>query len=379
MPRWDVFCRVVDNFGDIGVCWRLARTLVREHAAAVRLWVDDLHSLRALCPATDVDRSVQTLEGIDVRHWVAVLPEVEPADMVIEAFGCGLPESYVVAMADRAPQPVWIVLEYLSAEPWVGDFHARPSPHPRYPLERSFFFPGFDVATGGLLRERDLLTHRDAFSAADRDQFWRELGFAPPRPEAMVVSMFGYDSAPIVPLVEAIEHSTEATVLAVPAGAIEAAMRQSFGLDRSATRVQRGRLEIRLLPFVEQARYDELLWAADLNFVRGEDSFVRAQWAARPFVWQIYPQAENAHTIKLKAFLDRYLAGVEPGLDRAVRDFWQQWNGSGGGASTFEATWGRFSAARSALSGHARVWAARLSESDTLANRLAKFAQERLK
>jgi hypothetical protein len=22
--HWDIFCRVIDNFGDIGVCWRLA-------------------------------------------------------------------------------------------------------------------------------------------------------------------------------------------------------------------------------------------------------------------------------------------------------------------------------------------------------------------
>ncbi|HET9045379.1 MAG TPA: elongation factor P maturation arginine rhamnosyltransferase EarP, partial [Casimicrobiaceae bacterium] len=40
--RWDVFCKVVDNFGDAGVCWRLARQLVAEHDLAVTLWIDVL-------------------------------------------------------------------------------------------------------------------------------------------------------------------------------------------------------------------------------------------------------------------------------------------------------------------------------------------------
>ncbi|MBY0444112.1 MAG: elongation factor P maturation arginine rhamnosyltransferase EarP, partial [Burkholderiales bacterium] len=38
--RWDIFCRVIDNYGDIGVCWRLARQLSFEHGFAVRLMVD---------------------------------------------------------------------------------------------------------------------------------------------------------------------------------------------------------------------------------------------------------------------------------------------------------------------------------------------------
>ena len=39
---WDIFCSVVDNFGDIGVCWRLARRLSAGLGQQVRLWVDDL-------------------------------------------------------------------------------------------------------------------------------------------------------------------------------------------------------------------------------------------------------------------------------------------------------------------------------------------------
>ena len=53
-PQWDVFCAVVDNYGDIGVCWRLSRQLAAEHGIAVRLWVDDLKPFARLCPAVDV-------------------------------------------------------------------------------------------------------------------------------------------------------------------------------------------------------------------------------------------------------------------------------------------------------------------------------------
>jgi uncharacterized repeat protein (TIGR03837 family) len=70
-----------------------------------------------------------------------------------------------------------------------------------------------------------------------------------------------------------------------------------------------------------QREFDHLLWACDLNFVRGEDSLVRALWAGQPFVWQIYPQHDNAHHAKLDAFLDWLDAPA------SLRRFHHQWNG----------------------------------------------------
>ena len=57
---------------------------------------------------------------------------------------------------------------------------------------------------------------------------------------------------------------------------------------------------------------------AALMEVRGEDSFVRAQWAALPFVWQAYPQADAAHLTKVAAFLDRYCIGLPLSATAAV-------------------------------------------------------------
>lgn len=142
----DIFCAVIDNFGDIGVCWRLARQLAGEHGWQVRLFVDDLKAFHALCPAVDPTLDRQSAAGVMIEHWHAPShagDTLQIADVVIEAFGCELPAVYVSAMARREKKPVWMNLEYLSAEDWVADFHLRPSPHPRYALDKTFFSPAW--------------------------------------------------------------------------------------------------------------------------------------------------------------------------------------------------------------------------------------------
>ena len=160
---WDIFCRVVDNYGDVGVSWRLARLIAREHGKRVRLWLDDLTVLAKLRPEIDPGRDVQTLEQVQVARIRDPFDDFEVADVVLETFGCDPPEAYVHAMAKRAEKPRWINLEYLSAEDWVEGSHALPSPNPRLPLTKHFFFPGFTPRTGGLLREESVLRRRDEF------------------------------------------------------------------------------------------------------------------------------------------------------------------------------------------------------------------------
>jgi uncharacterized repeat protein (TIGR03837 family) len=86
-------------------------------------------------------------------------------------------------------------------------------------------------------------------------------------------------------------------------------------------------LRVQYLPALTQVDYDHLLWSCDLNLVRGEDSFVRAQWAGRPFLWQIYPQHDGVHADKLAAFNDRWLAGAPAELADPVRTAMAAWNG----------------------------------------------------
>jgi uncharacterized repeat protein (TIGR03837 family) len=369
-PRWDIFCAVIDNYGDIGVCWRLARQLVAEHGFAVRLWVDDVSRMQPLHPEIDASLESQIACGVEVRRWVPDFPEVEPADVVIEAFGCVLPMTYEHAMTRCARPPVWINLEYLSAESWVEMCHALPSPHPVLNLTKYFFFPGFTEGTGHLLRESGLLEQRETFRASSGN-FRDVLGIPPPNPDELLISLFCYDTAPVDALLTQWEQSEIPVRCLLPIG-----HRSSFHLQREGEQPihlqpgsihQHGNLTLHALPFLRQEDYDKLLWLCDLNFVRGEDSFVRAMWAGKPLVWQIYPQEDDAHRPKLDAFLDLYTLTIpEPALT-AMRAFHLGWN-------NFNAlSWKDFIRHRKAFESNAAGWADYYYAQSDLASKLVIF------
>lgn len=413
----DIFCNVIDNYGDIGVCWRLARQLANEHEMAVRLWVDDLASFRKLCPEVDVTLAQQHCRGVDIRHWSAPFLGVEPAQLVIEAFACELPQPYVAAMAKIKNQsaseekmdarrqglgerdstnrysegggaaannadasivgrkPVWINLEYLSAEEWVAGCHCLPSPHPSLPLVKYFFFPGFTPNTGGLLLERDLLARRDAFQRDPQaiSDFWQRLGVAPRRADEVRVSLFSYENPALPHLLGAWAESDVPVTCLVPEGRALPQVAAFFGRERVAAgdSLQRGGLNVHVLPFVEQERYDLLLWACDINFVRGEDSCVRAQWAGKPMVWHIYPQHDGVHMRKLRALCTLYAGGLSEAAAQAVEGMWLAWNGEGDAA----AAWPAMMQYRGEMEALARGWTLHLS-GNSLALNLLDFYQE---
>ena len=380
MRSWDIFCTVVDNYGDIGVCWRLARQLAAERGRRVRLWVDDLARFRRICPGIAVGLQSQHSHGVEVRWWHEPFPAVEPADVVIEAFACNPPASYVAAMAAKQPKPAWINLEYLSAENWVLGCHGLPSPHPSLPLVKYFFFPGFGAGTGGLLAEPGLAQARERFqrSSAEQARMWKDLDVPAPRAGELQVSLFCYPHQGISALLGAWAAATSVRCL-VPEGTATAALSAFFGTDSLAPGavLRKAGLEVRIFPFLDQDQYDRLLWACDLNLVRGEDSFVRGQWAARPLLWQIYPQQEDAHQPKLQAFLDLYCAGLAAETTAALTRLWQAWNN--GDDVEVEAAWPGFWARKIELQGHARRWARQLAGTGDLANNLAQFCDNLLK
>ncbi len=381
---WDVFCRVIDNFGDAAVCWRLAQELAAEHGGRVRLWIDDLAPLAALCPDVDARKAGQVVSGVEVVRSTAGADFGAPAEIAIDAFGGGLPDAYVESMAARTPRPVWIILEYLSAEPWVVEHHGLPSPHPRLPLERFFFFPGVVPGTGGVLREKAFEERRGAFlgSPAALERFWAQAGFAVPAASALVVSLFGYENPSVAALLQAWSGGSQPIVAAVTAGRLRPEVSAFFGIPepRPGTTARKGNLEARFLPFLPQPAYDQLLWACDWNFVRGEDSFVRAQWARRPFVWHIYPQSDQAHVRKLEAFLDIYAKGLDLEARAAIHRLWVAWNLPGGQSGRqIQADWDALASHRGGLRRHAESWAGRLAVPGELAANLAQFCSERLK
>jgi uncharacterized repeat protein (TIGR03837 family) len=381
MRTWDIFCTVVDNYGDVGVSWRLARQLAAEHGQRVRLWVDDLASFARICPDIVAGRESQHSHGVEVRWWREPFPAVSPADVVVEAFACNPPASYIAAMAARQPKPAWINLEFLSAENWVRGCHALPSPHPSFPLVKYFFFPGFVAGTGGLLAEHGLAQARDRFqgSAAEQARFWEALGIPAPRAGELQVSLFCYPHDGVAALLRAWAAERTPVRCFVPEGTATAALSAFFAAERLAAGaiLRKGKLEVRIFPFLDQDSYDRLLWACDLNLVRGEDSFVRGQWAARPLLWQIYPQQSEAHWPKLEAFLGLYCQELPAEAGAALTSFWRAWNK--GDAAEVESAWIGFWKHRVELQAHALRWAAQLATTGNLANNLAQFCENLLK
>ncbi len=352
----DIFCRVVDNFGDIGVTWRLARQLTREHGVAVRLFVDDLNSFRQIEPAIDASSARQIVGDVTVSHWEQALA-ADPADLVIEAFAVNLPAPYVNAMALRPTPPVWVNLEYLSAESWIGEHHLLPSPHPQLPLTKYFFFPGFTSSSGGLIREKNLLAARDAFTSGNSANNLR-------------IFLFGYRNAAVDSLLRAMSESTTHVDCTVPEGALAASLKLP---DANQT----PNVEIALMPFSAQADVDQLLWRHDVLFVRGEDSFVRAVWAGKPFIWQIYPQDENTHWVKLNAFLALYCEGLDINAASALRELWRAWNAEDN--ARIGAAWRHFKDQLPALQLHARLWSQKLAQMPDLTANLLSFYQKTTK
>jgi uncharacterized repeat protein (TIGR03837 family) len=371
VARWDIFCSVVDNYGDIGVTWRLARQLAAEQGHVVRLWIDELGAFVRLCPEASVDAECQRWSGVEVRLWREPFPAVEPAQVVIEAFACQLPSAYIEAMAASGTRRLWLNLEYLSAEDWVAGCHGLPSPQPGG-LQKFFFFPGFVEGTGGLLREADLLVRRRAFQADAQAQqtFLQSLGVIR-EAGARLISLFAYENAGLAGWLDALAADSQPTQLLVPQGKVLANLQAWLGEAQLVPGDQRrrGNLLIHVLPFVAQDDYDRLLWCCDLNAVRGEDSFVRAQWAGRPLLWHIYPQEERAHWDKLEAFLAIYNADLMPEAAAVQAEFWRAWNAGEG----METAWPALLEVWTVLQRHAEQWCDDQAARSDLATTLEQF------
>jgi len=364
LRRCAIFCKVVDNLGDIGVCWRLARQLADEFSLCIDLWVDDI----ALA---------QTFAGtghlrIQLWHWQAdretdclqdYLTQTPLPQAVIETFGCGLPAAVQQALLS---QPCcWINLDYLSAEAWVADFHGRPSPQANG-LVRHFFYPGFDAHTGGLLREKTMpRTDHAARSALEG------LGLTEAS-ELVTVSLFCYAQAPLHAFWHSLLASPQPVRLLVPQ-MVMPGLAAATGLPTltAGQRYQQDHLSVQVLPFVSQPLYDQVLALCDFNIVRGEDSWLRALWAAKPMLWQPYIQSEDTHVLKLRAFLQHYLAQAEGSVARLLEHTMLAWTQG----HWQPADWQGLVHHLPALKAHAQAYATRQSQQADLATKLVIFIE----
>lgn len=364
LPRWDILCRVVDNFGDAGVLWRLARRLAADGCRLVTLRIDAIEALSSLLPGAAIGA---TIDGVRIEAWEPT-PADALADSAPDSRPDALPDVLVTGFDARPPNalrrrmrpgaPLWITVEHLSAEAWVETCHRSPSPKADGCIEH-FFYPGFTPQTGGLLLEPGILAARDR-NLAER----RESGStAAARNENLFdhCLLFCYRPSPLRLLARSLQQAarcdpgpgsdgwiisvpgpvrpdqppaaSQRTDAAAPAPAaaptLFAAGTTAAAGSAAAERSERGRPRVRLRcsPFVPQARFDALLRRSRLNFVRGEDSQVRAIWAARPFVWQAWRQDLDTRADKVEAFLARQAEWLAPPDHRALAQLSRWWNG----------------------------------------------------
>lgn len=290
--------------------------------------MDDTTPLGWMAPsATD-----GSYAGITVLPWSAandpeVLNSLALADVWIEAFGCEIATEFIahsslsISSAGYSnKKPVWINLEYLSAEPYVERCHRLPSPVMHGPLQgrsKFFFYPGFTTRTGGLLREPDLLAHQAQWQMHSRQEQLAHWGID--WQGETVWSLFCYEPAALPSIVQQLQTASTPQRLLVTAGRASQAVRQV--LDADEAEASQGSLQVNFLPHMSQREYDQLLWSCDVSCVRGEDSIVRALWAGKPWLWQIYPQDDGVHQHKLDALLDTLQAPP------SVRQLHHGWNG----------------------------------------------------
>jgi len=284
---------------------RPAQDLRQRLGWQVHLWLDNLAALQAIAP--DAPAALPCAhQGIQLHAWQeaqhADLDNAPAPDLVMETFACALPPN--VHAIIQTHRPVWLNWEYLSAEDWAIRTHAMPSLQANG-CEKYFWQMGFVPQSGGLLREADYVEQMDAFTQRQPENT--------PSPEtaALHIFAFGYAGDVWPKWATALAEQEREIVLHCAGkplqtslsawGNVSGSLKTENSNDAPPTRTL-GSLKIINQDFVPQARFDRALWAADVLIVRGEDSFVRAQLAGKPFFWHIYPQAQAAHLDKLAAF-----------------------------------------------------------------------------
>lgn len=351
----DIFCKIVDNYGDVGVCWRFVRQLANKRGIKTRLFIDQPDMVDILKP-TASDK-----QNIKIIRWDENLTYTYAADLVIEAFACTLPDNIVSVMKGCETHPVWIDLEYLSMEDWVHDFHAIPSKHPATGMIKTVFFPGFTPETGGLLREKDLIDRRNSFQSDKNAQNdWRKAHFMPEIDSNCIdISLFCYKTAPETTLIHELADYSHPVRLFKPT------LRENVASETF------GNLTLHHIPFFTQYDYDYFLWTCGLNFVRGEDSCVRAQFAGKPMIWNIYVQDSGVHLIKLKSFLGFYGQHLNESERDLLAECHNLWNEGGRAGSGY---WHKMLDSLPQLTCGAKNWAGFLSGQEDLVSKLLDFA-----
>lgn len=309
----DIFCEIIDNFGDIGVVYRISKELKKIFQnVRIRIVLNRLEEFKAINKKVK-DTDYQEIDGLICVTEKYVKENMESfgvSDVFIEAFGCNVPEEYVKAAKENSK--LWINLEYLSGEKWIEDFHLCESLIDSKTLKKIFFMPGFSEKSGGVIIDSGFL-ERMKFGKENRDEVFKKYFKDFDLKDKFIGTVFSYEKN-FENLLETLKNYEKETILLLMGEKTQ----KSFSeiLKKNLTEdygniVKYGKITMIYSDFFSQEEYEEIISASDFNFTRGEDSFVRGIVLGKPFMWHIYLQEEKAHMDKIKAFTDRFKESIE--------------------------------------------------------------------
>lgn len=346
-----ILCKVVDNFGDIGFVYRLAKNLVQLNPQReIRIAVDNLAAFNKIESRVDPALAEQDLEvacadslqdqegagkagnegkpktagrlkifdatnaAVCAREWTK-----KPARVILECFQCGRPDWLEALLFNGVTRALIINIDYLTAEDYAEEFHRLKS-GTRSPLVRKVnFMPGFTAKTGGLILDAATET-----ASKPKNAPATENGFITKTAGPQIL-MFSYPKD-FAPIIRAILRWNKAAQVNLAQGA----GKESFlAANENCLQGQKaGGLFVRELPFLSQEEWDKNLYAQDILFVRGEDSLSRACLSGKPFVWQAYLQDDNYQLVKVRVLLARMRPHFAPEDFAALENFWLLYNGA---------------------------------------------------
>lgn len=310
----DIFCEIIDNYGDIGVVYRTAKELQKIFPKSkIRAFLNKLDEFKKINSQV-LDLPSQNIDGIEYITFDYLRDnanELLTAQVIIEAFGCQIPEEYMEIAYDNSE--LLINLEYLSAEDWIEDFHLQSSPLGRGKLKKVFFMPGFTEKSGGVIADSNYLERIQR--VLENKEFYEKkyLSDIEDRENKIIGTLFSYEKN-FTPLLEDLKKLDKDVVILAMGEKTQDSLRKilkNFSIEDFRNSLKYGKIEIRFLNFLNQEEYEELINIVDFNFVRGEDSFIRAVLTGKPYMWHIYCQEEYAHMDKIEGFLDKYRRVIE--------------------------------------------------------------------
>ena len=287
----DLFCDIIDNYGDIGVVYRLGKELHNKNYK-VRIFVNKLNEVAKIIRGFDSNLSQQIYKGIEFLNFDN-FEITNTAEVIVEAFAVDIPESYLEKLSTNTK--LILNLEYLSAENWIENYHLKNSFSPKPYIEKFFYMPGFTSESGGIILDDSYLKLIELIKENREiyfNNFFKKFDLKYSSSTFYInVFTYNWDFKNFIRTLEKSNHKFVFFILDY---------KLDINFDYS------NNIKILQMPYMDQSQFDILINLSDFNFVRGEESFIRALLTGKPYLWNIYEQDEMLHIEKLNAFLEKF-------------------------------------------------------------------------